>query len=364
MAQPPGDVTRLDSTASRAARDGNSAHRSDHGSPIGVTISAPMATPRFLSGIQPSGDLHLGNYFGAMQQHLENQAAGNSFYFIANYHALTTIQDAETLRRNTFDVAASYLAMGLDPARATLFRQSDVPEVTELTWLLLTVTPMGLLERAVSYKDKVARGLPASAGLFTYPALMAADILAYDSNVVPVGADQVQHVEITRDMAGAFNRAFDREVFVLPEARLNEAKIVPGIDGQKMSKSYGNGIPMFLAGKPLKKRVMSIVTDSTPVEDPKDPERCTVYQLYALFASAEEKAALAARYRAGGMGYGDAKKALLEKVDAHFAAGRERYAALRADPSYVEDVLREGAAKARAVARQVLDRARAACGVA
>jgi tryptophanyl-tRNA synthetase len=323
-----------------------------------------MSTPRFLSGIQPSGDLHLGNYFGAMVQHLENQAAGNSFYFIANYHALTTIQDAEVLRRNTFDVAASYLAMGLDPARATLFRQSDVPEVTELTWLLLTVTPMGLLERAVSYKDKVARGLSASGGLFTYPALMAADILAYDSNVVPVGADQVQHLEMTRDMAGAFNRIYDSEVFVLPEARLNEAKIVPGVDGQKMSKSYGNGIPLFLAGKKLKKRVMSIVTDSTPVEDAKDPDGCTVFQLYSLFASDDEKAALAERYRAGGMGYGDAKKALLEKVDAHFAPGRDRYAELQADPSYVEDVLRDGAAKARAVARQVVDRARAACGVA
>jgi len=323
-----------------------------------------MSTPRFLSGIQPSGDLHLGNYFGAMVQHLGNQTAGDSFYFIANYHALTTIQDAARLRRNTFDVAASYLAMGLDPERATLFRQSDVPEVTELTWLLLTVTPMGLLERAVSYKDKVARGLPASAGLFTYPALMAADILAYDSNVVPVGADQVQHVEITRDMAGAFNRAFDKEVFVLPEARLNEARIVPGVDGQKMSKSYGNGIPIFLAGKALEKRVMSIVTDSTPVEDAKDPDGCTVYQLYSLFADAAEKAEMADRYRAGGMGYGDAKKALLAKIEAHFAAGRDRYAALQADPSYVEDVLGAGAAKARAAARAVVDRAREACGVA
>ncbi len=323
-----------------------------------------MANPRFLSGIQPSGDLHLGNYFGAMVQHLQNQEAGNSFYFIANYHALTTLQDAELLRRNTFDVAASYLAMGLDPARATLFRQSDVPEVTELTWLLLTVTPMGLLERAVSYKDKVARGLGASAGLFTYPALMAADILAYDSNVVPVGADQVQHIEITRDMAGAFNRAYGREVFVLPEARLNAAQIVPGVDGHKMSKSYGNGIPMFLGGKALRKRVMSIVTDSTPVEDAKDPERCTVYALYALFATPEEREALAARYRAGGMGYGEAKQALYEKVDAHFAAGRARRAELERDRDYVEDVLREGAVRARAVAREVVDRARSACGLA
>ena len=323
-----------------------------------------MTTPRFLSGIQPSGELHLGNYFGAMLQHLANQEAGNSFYFIANYHALTTIQDTDVLRRSTFDVAASYLAMGLDPARATLFRQSDVPEVTELTWLLLTVTPMGLLERAVSYKDKVARGLPASAGLFTYPALMAADILAYDSNVVPVGADQVQHIEIARDMAGAFNRTFDREVFVLPEARLNAARIVPGVDGQKMSKSYGNGIPMFLSGKALRKRVMSIVTDSTPVEDPKDPERCTVFQLYALFADDAERAALAARYRDGGMGYGEAKQALLAKIEERFADGRARRAELDADPSYVEDVLHAGAAQARAAARVTLDRARAACGVA
>ncbi len=327
-------------------------------------MPALMSTARFLSGIQPSGELHIGNYFGAMRQHIDNQAAGDSFYFIANYHALTTIQDAELLRRNTFDVAASYLAMGLDPQRATLFRQSDVPEVTELTWLLLTVTPMGLLERAVSYKDKVARGLPASAGLFTYPALMAADILAYDSDVVPVGADQVQHVEITRDMAGAFNRTYDAEVFVLPAARLNQAKVVPGVDGQKMSKSYGNGISMFLAGKKLKKRVMSIVTDSTPVEAPKDPDACTVFRLHALFATDDERADLAARYRAGGLGYGDAKKELLAKIDAHFAAGRARYAELQADPSYVEDVLTAGAARARAVARQVVDRARAACGVA
>ena len=323
-----------------------------------------MKNPRFLSGIQPSGDLHLGNYFGAMVQHLENQQAGNSFYFIANYHALTTIQDAERLRRNTFETAVSYLAMGLDPERATLFRQSDVPEVTELTWMLLTVTPMGLLERAVSYKDKTARGLAASAGLFTYPALMAADILAYDSNVVPVGADQVQHLEMTRDMAGAFNRTYDTEVFVLPEARLNEAKIVPGVDGQKMSKSYGNGIPMFGSGKKFRKHVMSIVTDSTDVEDPKDPDQCTVFELYALFATDDEKAAMAERYRAGGMGYGDAKKALYEKIDVHFARGRERYAALEADPDYVEDVLRAGAQKARAVAREVTDRARQACGLA
>ncbi len=323
-----------------------------------------MSHPRFLSGIQPSGELHLGNYFGAMVQHLQNQEAGNSYYFIANYHALTTTQDAELLRARTFDTAASYLAMGLDPAHATLFRQSDVPEVTELTWLLLTVTPMGLLERAVSYKDKVARGIAASAGLFTYPALMAADILAYDSNVVPVGADQVQHIEITRDMAGAFNRTYDAEVFVLPEPRLNDAKIVPGVDGQKMSKSYGNGIPMFLSGKKLKKRVMSIVTDSTPVEDAKDPGSCTVFHLYSLFADAAETAAMAERYRAGGMGYGDAKKALLAKIEPHFAAGRERRAELEADRDYVEDVLRDGARRARAVARQVVDRARTACGLA
>jgi tryptophanyl-tRNA synthetase len=320
-------------------------------------------TPRYLSGIQASGILHLGNYFGAIKQHIEHQFAGNSFYFIANYHALTTIQDAEKLRGLTRDVATTYLALGLDPDIATLYRQSDIPEVTELTWLLTTVTPMGLLERAVSYKDKIARGLPASVGLFAYPALMAADILAFDSHLVPVGSDQVQHVEMTRDMAQAFNRTYDAEVFVIPEAKLNEAATVPGLDGAKMSKSYGNTIPIFAEGNPLKKLLMSIKTDSTPVEDPKDPDGCLVYALYSLFATPEEKAAMRERYVAGGLGYGDAKKELLAKIDEAFGEIRERKRELDADPDRVEDILRDGAKRARAVARQVTDRAREACGV-
>ena len=288
-----------------------------------------MTKKRYLSGIQPSGrgssgELHIGNYFGAIRQHLENQVAGESFYFIANYHALTSIHDADRVRELTFDVAATYLSLGLDPEKSILFRQSDIPEVTELTWLLLTVTPMGLLERAVAYKDKVARGLSASAGLFCYPALMSSDILAYDSTTVPVGADQGQHVEIARDMAGYFNRAFDQEVFVLPEAQLNEVPIVPGIDGGKMSKSYDNHIGIFSEGKQLKKRVMSIVTDSTSVGDPKDPDNCNVFALYKLFADDAERDAMADRYRAGGLGYGEAKKELLAKIDAFFAPGRER----------------------------------------
>jgi tryptophanyl-tRNA synthetase len=315
---------------------------------------------RHLSGIQPSGQLHLGNYFGAIRQHVAHQDDG--FYFIANYHALTTLHDAAALRANTVDVATTYLACGLDPSRAVLFRQSDVPEVTELTWLLETVTPMGLLERAVSYKDKVAKGLSASVGLFTYPALMAADILAYRSQVVPVGPDQVQHVEMTRDMAGAFNRTFG-EVFVVPEHRLGTEVVVPGIDGTKMSKSYGNHIPIFASGKELSKLVMSIKTSSAGVEDPKDPETCTVFQIYALMASEAERAELAARYRAGGMGYGEAKKTLLAKIEETFAPMRARREALVRNPAQVEDVLRDGARKARAIAREVTDAARAACGL-
>ena len=323
-----------------------------------------MSRRRYLSGIQPSGTLHLGNYFGAIKQHLEWQVAGDSFYFIANYHALTTIHDGDRLQELTFDVAATYLACGLDPETSVLFRHSDVPEVTELTWLLLCVTPMGLLERAVAYKDKVTRGLAASAGLFAYPGLMAADILAYRSTHVPVGQDQRQHVEIARDMARYFNRAFDDEVFVLPEVQLNEAPVVPGVDGQKMSKSYDNTIPLFAEGKPLEKRVMSIKTDSTPLEDPKDPSTCTVFQLYSLFANEQERLAMAERYRAGGLGYGEVKKELLGKIDETFADARDRRRQLEGDRDFVEDVLRAGAAKARAIAREITDGARAACGVA
>jgi tryptophanyl-tRNA synthetase len=317
---------------------------------------------RILSGVQPSGKLHLGNYFGAVRQHIALQHEGPCFYFIADYHALTTLRDARQLRDNTFDVAVTYLALGLDPDRAVFFRQSDVPEVCELTWFLSVCVNVGLLERAHSYKDKLDKGIEASVGLFVYPVLMAADILIYRSHLVPVGQDQVQHVEMTRDMAEKFNRAFG-PVFPLPTYRLDKGAKVPGLDGQKMSKSYGNTIEIFAEGKPLKKAVMSIVTDSTPVADPKDPERCTVFALYSLFATPEEKAALAERYRAGGMGYGEAKQALLEKIDAHFAPARQKRAELLARPDYVEDVLRHGAQKARAEARQTLALVREAVGM-
>ncbi|MBI4870571.1 MAG: tryptophan--tRNA ligase [Candidatus Riflebacteria bacterium] len=318
---------------------------------------------RILSGVQPSGKLHLGNYFGAILQHLQLQDQGEAYYFIANYHALTTIQDAKLLRENTRDVAATYLALGLDPARAVFFRQSDVPEVTELAWLLSTVSGMGLLERAHSYKDKIARGLSASVGLFCYPILMAADILAYQSDFVPVGQDQVQHVEMTQDMAAYFNNAFGCEVFRRPEYRLNHTAKVPGTDGQKMSKSYGNTIGIFAAGSELKKSVMGIVTDSTPLEEPKDPSKCTVYALYGLFATPAELEDMAARYRKGGFGYGSAKKELLAKIDATFAPYRARRQELLASPDRIEDVLVDGARRARAEARKTLDTARAACGL-
>jgi tryptophanyl-tRNA synthetase len=320
-------------------------------------------TLRILSGVQPSGPLHLGNYFGAIRQHIAMQDDGEAYYFIADYHALTTVNDAATLREYIRGVAVDYLALGLDPERATFFRQSDVPEVCELTWLLSTVTGMGLLERAVSYKDKIARGIPARVGLFTYPVLMAADILIYDSDVVPVGADQVQHVEMTRDMAGYFNATYG-EVFKLPEARVERATAkVAGTDGQKMSKSYDNTIGIFDEGKQLKTRVMGIVTDSTPVEAPKDPETSTIYQLYRLVASPEEVDEMAARFRAGGYGYGDAKKALLASVDAYFGPFRERRRELLASPATVDEILRDGAARARREARKVLARAREACGI-
>src|SRR5262249_27964237 len=308
---------------------------------------------RILSGVQPSGKLHLGNYFGAVKQHIALQDEGLCFYFIADYHALTTTQDPKKLRENTLDVALDYLSLGLDPAKAIFFRQSDVPEVTELAWILGTVTNMGLLERAVSYKEKVDKGIEASVGLFTYPMLMAADILIYRSHVVPVGKDQVQHIEMTADMAGKFNRAYD-EVFPIPTFRLDKESKVPGTDGQKMSKSYGNTIEIFAEGKALEKTVMKIVTDSTPKGQPLDPEKCNVFALYSLFATEEEKAALAARYRAGGMGYGEAKKALLEKIDAHFQVAREKRKQLAKNVDSVEDVLRVGAQKARAEAQQTM----------
>jgi tryptophanyl-tRNA synthetase len=318
--------------------------------------------PRILSGVQPTGKLHLGNYFGAIQQHIALQDEGECFFFIADYHALTTVQDPQALRENVQGVALDYLALGLDPDRTAFFRQSDVPEVTELAWILSTVTGMGLLERAHSYKDKVQRGLTPSAGLFNYPVLMAADILIYRSELVPVGQDQVQHIEMTRDMAGSFNQTYGT-VFPLPRHRLDRAPVVPGTDGKKMSKSYGNTIEIFAEGRELKRTVFSIVTDSTPVEAPKDPSRCSVFALYSLFASEQEREALARRYRAGGMGYGEAKQLLLEKIESRFAPAREKRRQLSAEPKRVENVLARGAEKARAEARTTMALVREAVGL-
>ncbi|MEY4393081.1 MAG: tryptophan--tRNA ligase [Gemmataceae bacterium] len=325
-------------------------------------MSQKEAGKRILSGVQPSGKLHLGNYFGAVKQHIELQNSGECFYFIADYHSLTTVHDAKTLSQNTLDVALDYLALGLDPAKAVFFRQSDVPEVNELAWILSTVTNMGLLERAVSYKEKVDKGIDASVGLFYYPILMAADILMYRSSLVPVGKDQVQHIEMTQDIAGKFNRCFG-EIFPIPGFRLDKESKVPGVDGQKMSKSYGNTIEIFAEGKPLEKRIMGIVTDSTPVESPKDPTRCNVFALYSLFASEAEKTALEQKYRSGGMGYGEAKKALLAKVNEHFSAAREKRKELASRPGEVEDILKAGARRAREEARATIRLVRRAVGM-
>jgi len=318
---------------------------------------------RILSGVQPSGKLHLGNYLGAMKQHIEDQERHECYIFIANYHALTTIQDAGRLRQLTVDVALDYLALGLDPKKACFFRQSDVPEVAELAWILSTVTGKGLMERAVSYKDKVARGLPASMGLFSYPILQAADILIYRSDAVPVGQDQSQHIEMTADIAGYFNNAYKCQVFVIPKVKLNEAAVVPGLDGEKMSKSYGNTIDIFDEPKSAKKRIMSIKTDSTPVEEPKNPEKCSVFALLRLLADPAETAEWRERYAKGGTGYGDAKKRLAELFEARFGPARERRAALAKDTAHVEDVLATGGRKARAVAQAVMDDVRKACGI-
>jgi tryptophanyl-tRNA synthetase len=318
---------------------------------------------RVLSGIQPTGRPHWGNYFGAIRQHIALQDNEQAFYFIADLHALTTVRDPKLLQDYTREMALTYLALGLDPKRATLFRQSDVPEVAELTWLLMTVTPMHLLEKCHAYKDKKAKGLPADAGLFTYPVLMAADILLYDSDLVPVGADQVQHIEVTRDIALRFNGVFG-EVLTLPNAHVVEATAkVPGTDGEKMSKSYGNTIDIFEEPKKLRKKIMSIKTDSTPVEEPKDPDRCSIFALYTLFATPEQQAMLAKRYRAGGMGYGEAKQALYDAALSHFAEPRARREQLASTPTAVDEILKAGAQKARAKGRAVLDRVRNACGL-
>jgi len=322
---------------------------------------------RILSGIQPSGVLHIGNYFGMMRPAIEWQSAekgkAETFYFIADYHALTTIDNPEALKANARRIALDFLACGLDPDRGALFLQSDVPQVTELAWILSTVTPKALLERAHSYKDKVSRGLSPSAGLFTYPVLMAADILIYDSDFVPVGKDQKQHIEMTRDITLKFNDTFGGGL-KLPEPYIQTAtEVVPGIDGQKMSKSYNNTIDIFGDEKETRKRVMSIVTDSTPVEAAKDPARSTIVQLYSLFASKNEIEEMRERFRKGGVGYGDFKKQLFEKLWGFFAPMRKRREEILADKSYIDNVLARGAKRANEIADQVMARVRAAVGL-
>ena len=309
---------------------------------------------RILSGIQPSGSFHIGNYFGMMRKMIEYQEQHELFCFIANLHALTTVDRGEFLARQTLDAATTFLALGMDPEKSIFWVQSDVQEVTVLTWILSNVTPLGLLERCHSYKDKIARGISPNTGLFTYPVLMAADILLYQSQRVPVGQDQKQHLEVTRDIAIKFNLQYG-EVFRVPEPEISEeVAVVPGIDGQKMSKSYNNTIEIFAEKSQLKKKVMSIVTDCKSVEQPKDPDTCTVFNLYKLFLSKDETEALASRYVQGGIGYGEVKKALVEAIWNYFAPHREKKMALEADKEAVKKVLKEGAEKARSIAAETM----------
>ena len=320
---------------------------------------------RILTGLQPSGKLHIGNYFGAMEPAVRLQEEGEAFYFIANYHAMTTVKDPAELRDFTRELAVDFLACGLDPECSVFFRQSDVPEVNELAWILSTVCPLSLLEKCHSYKDKVARGISPNHGLFAYPMLMAADILLYDSNLVPVGRDQKQHLEVTRDVAGKINDLYGEGTLVVPEAMIRDGMaVVPGLDGQKMSKSYGNTLPLFGDEKPSKKKIMRIVTDSTPVEDPKPVEGSLILPLFRLFASDDDYAKMVADHENGGCGYGDFKKRLAEAYWEYFAPMRARREELLADPGHVDAVLADGAERARAEATKVIDRVRRAGGLA
>jgi tryptophanyl-tRNA synthetase len=319
---------------------------------------------RILSGIKPTGVPHLGNYFGMMKPAIDWQDQGEAFYFIADYHALTTVYDPDALRESTLGVALDFLACGLDPEKAVLFRQSDVPEVTELTWLLSCVTPMPMLENCHAFKDHLAKNKTPNHGLFAYPVLMAADILIYESNVVPVGRDQKQHVEVTRDIAAAMNRTYGEGLFVIPEPSiLPQVATIVGLDGRKMSKSYDNTIALFEEEKVLRKKIMGIVTDSTPVEDPKDPEKSSIVALYRLFAKDADVRRMEDEFRAGGLGYGEFKKRLFGAVWDYFRPMRERRAALAADPEGLEAVLQAGGQRARAVARKTMERARKAVGL-
>jgi tryptophanyl-tRNA synthetase len=321
---------------------------------------------RILTGLQPTGKLHVGNYFGAMEPAVRLQEKGEAFYFIANYHAMNTVKNPDELRGYTREVAIDFLACGLDPEHAVFFLQSAVPEVNELAWILSTVCPVSQLEKAHSYKDKVARGFSPSHGLFAYPVLMAADILLYDSNQVPVGKDQKQHLEITRDLAGKINEAYGEGTLVVPEPIIRESTaVVPGVDGQKMSKSYGNTLPLFADPAEVKKIIMKkLVTDATPLEDPKPKENSTLLALYRLMASDADVATMEADYDRGGIGYGDFKKRLLETYLERFEPMRARREELLANPGYVDEVLAKGAEKARAAAAPVIDRVRRAVGLA
>lgn len=317
-----------------------------------------------LSGITPSGKLHLGNYFGAIRQHIRMQEKGDAFYFIANYHSLTSINDGKEIYDNTIDIALDYLALGLDPEKCTFFVQSDVPQHAELSWILSTFCPVSLMKKSLAYKDKVAKGLKPNIGLFTYPILQAADILMYNADIVPVGQDQKQNIEICRDLAGRFNHNYGDEYLKLPEEHIVESvAVVPGIDGQKMSKSYGNTIGIFDEGKTLKKKVMSIETDSTPLDEPKDPESCNVFALIKLFASEEKKNEIAKKYRDGGYGYGHAKKELLTLIEEYFSEARAKRNELSQDLETVRDVLQEGGKKARKRAEKVMEPVREVTGL-
>ncbi len=318
---------------------------------------------RSLSGIQPSGILHIGNYFGAIKQFVEMQDEYEGFYFLANYHALTSSPEGEMLRKNTINVILDYLALGLDPEKSTLFLQSDVPEHVELAWILSNITPMGLIERAHSYKDKIAKGIKPNMGLFTYPVLMASDILIYSPDVVPVGKDQKQHLEITRDIAIKFNEIYGNDIFKLPQDRiLEDVAVVPGTDGDKMSKSYGNVINMFAPKKEVKKQIMSIVTDSTPLEEPKNPDN-NITKLYSLFASPSEVETLKEKFIAGNFGYGHAKNELFDKFMDYFSPYREKRESFFNNMDYVYEILKKGAHKARSVASSKLDEVRNTVGL-
>ena len=317
---------------------------------------------RVLSGIQPSGQLHIGNYFGMMSRMIQYQEQNELYCFIVDYHALTTINDRKRLETSTLNAAMDFLALGLDPNKSIFWIQSDVPQVTELTWLLSTVTGMGLLERATSYKDKTSRGISPNVGLFSYPILMAADILCFGGDIVPIGKDQKQHLEMTRDIAQRFNKIYG-DVFVIPDADINKSlQLIPGIDGQKMSKSYGNDIPIFIDEKIIRKKIISITTDSTPIDKPKD-KNTPLFQIYSLFLNKDEKKELESRYDNPGLRYGDVKKELADKIIEYFQPYREKREYLENHLDYVKQALKDGAQKAAVEADKYLIKARTAMGL-